>query len=169
MPQQIIIPAIFDRYCGCGLDSVNNVALFTLPLTRIFWQNVQKLFHVAINRISIRKFTTSTAVSNYFILIRYEMMAIIPNRWWEHLYICAYPNHWVDIVAMAMIKLYKASRYLFRFELIWAQRTREHNLYFAIDERFVGVEAKITAKMNCRIFDIFDLTEDSVQLMFDSV
>lgn len=29
---------------------------------------------------------------------------------------------------------------------------------FAIDKRFVGVEAKIEAKMNCRIFDIFDLT-----------
>lgn len=28
---------------------------------------------------------------------------------------------------------------------------------FAIDKRFVGVEAKIEAKMNCRIFDIFDL------------
>lgn len=33
---------------------------------------------------------------------------------------------------------------------------------FAADKRFVGVEAKITAKMNCRIFDIFDLTEASV-------
>lgn len=39
----------------------------------------------------------------------------------------------------------------------------KYNLYVAIDKRFVSVEAKIEAKMNCRIFDIFDLTED---LMF---
>lgn len=41
---------------------------------------------------------------------------------------------------------------------------------FAIDKRFVGVEAKIEAKMNCRIFDIFDLTEDSVfDIWFDVI
>lgn len=30
MTQQIIIPAILNRYCGCGLDSFNNVEIFTL-------------------------------------------------------------------------------------------------------------------------------------------